>query len=71
MTPEASSEWPALPTETEIYILPNGEIVVADLPVELAAQLTRLTRHEPQQESILLANNSDHVSDQQHPTHPV
>jgi hypothetical protein len=28
-----------LPTETEIYILPSGEIVVADLPVELAARL--------------------------------
>ena len=30
-----AEEWLALPTETEIYILPNGEIVVADLPVEL------------------------------------
>lgn len=31
--PEA---WPALPTETEIYILPDGRVVIADLPVELA-----------------------------------
>ncbi len=30
------SFWPLLPTETEIYILPNGEVVFADLPVELA-----------------------------------
>jgi len=29
-------EWPALPVETEIYIMPDGRVVVADLPVELA-----------------------------------
>ena len=34
--------WSALPTETEIYILPNGEIVVADLPAELAASMAQL-----------------------------
>jgi len=28
--------WPALPTETDIYILPDGRVVIADLPVELA-----------------------------------
>jgi hypothetical protein len=44
---EAEEDWPELPTETEIYILPNGEIVVADLPAELAAQLAQLTQlHE-------------------------
>jgi hypothetical protein len=42
MTSEAES-WPSLPTETEIYILPSGEIVVADLPAELAAQIDQLT----------------------------
>jgi hypothetical protein len=31
-----------LPTETEIYILPGGEIIVADLPIELAARLEQL-----------------------------
>ena len=41
---DENSIWPALPTETEIYILPNGEIVVADLPAELAASLSELTR---------------------------
>ena len=35
-------EWPALPTETEIYILPDGEIVVADLPVELIDLIEQL-----------------------------
>ncbi|MEX1019885.1 MAG: hypothetical protein WDZ49_09520 [Litorilinea sp.] len=30
----------ALPTETEIYILPGGEIVIADLPAELAGLLS-------------------------------
>ncbi len=67
MTPETASEWPSLPSETEIYILPNGEIVVADLPAELAAQLAQLTQFEP----LAQANNSDYVSDQQHPTHPA
>lgn len=28
--------WPALPTETDIYILPDGRVVIADLPAELA-----------------------------------
>ena len=40
---EADTSWPSLPTETEIYILPNGEIVVADLPVEIAVSLAALT----------------------------
>lgn len=34
--PSAPMEWPALPTETEIYILPDGRVVIADLPAELA-----------------------------------
>jgi len=32
----APDAFPALPTETEIYILPDGRVIVADLPVELA-----------------------------------
>ena len=31
-----------LPVETEIYILPSGEVVIADLPAELAPLLTTL-----------------------------
>lgn len=38
----ATPEWPALPTETEIYILPSGEVVVADLPAELAGLVEQL-----------------------------
>ncbi len=34
--PVAGVAWPV---ETEIYILPDGDIVVADLPQELAARL--------------------------------
>lgn len=30
------------PTETEIYILPNGRVVVADLPSELSALVERV-----------------------------
>ena len=32
-----TADWPLLPTETEIYILPDGRVVIADLPAELAA----------------------------------
>lgn len=64
--PEPESAWPALPTETEIYILPNGEIVVADLPAELAAHIAQLMRTE----ASLTTTNSDYVADQQHPTQP-
>ena len=72
MTPEADSVWAALPTETEIYILPDGEIVVADLPAELAAQLAQLTQTDPIEiDPIELAKHSDYVSDQQHPTQPL
>ncbi len=35
--PPPAEAWPALPVETEIYILPDGRVVVADLPAELAA----------------------------------
>jgi len=39
--------WPALPTETEIYILPDGRVVIADLPAELASLLSALGAAEP------------------------
>ena len=32
------------PAETEIYILPDGQVIVADLPVELLASLVGLTK---------------------------
>jgi hypothetical protein len=41
-TGAAPGEWPALPTETEIYILPNGRVVIADLPAELTSLATAL-----------------------------
>jgi len=42
-----------LPTETEIYILPDGRVVIADLPAELAPLLAALGAAEP---CALLAN---------------
>ena len=30
-----TAAWAQLPTETDIYILPDGRVVIADLPVEL------------------------------------
>jgi hypothetical protein len=36
------SDWLALPVETEIYLLPDGRVVVADLPAELVPLLEQL-----------------------------
>lgn len=36
------NDWPALPIETDIYILPDGRIVIADLPAELTHLLPKL-----------------------------
>lgn len=41
-TPADPGAWPVLPTETEIYILPDGRVIVADLPAELVPMLTEL-----------------------------
>ena len=38
----AGPAWPLLPVETEIYILPDGRVIVADLPAELASLLAAL-----------------------------
>jgi hypothetical protein len=35
------------PTETEIYILPDGRVIVADLPAELAPLVEQLGEAEP------------------------
>lgn len=48
---ESADDFPLLPTETEIYILPDGRVVVADLPVELAAILSSLGVTEPSEVS--------------------
>lgn len=37
----------ALPVETDIYILPDGSVVVADLPAELAPLVAQLGAPEP------------------------
>jgi hypothetical protein len=76
---DPDTSWPALPTETEIYILPNGEIVVADLPGELAAHLATLL---PQNVGIAVEDSQfihvpfthvpfTHDDEQQHPTDPA
>jgi hypothetical protein len=41
---EKNTSWPALPTETEIYLLPDGRVVIADLPAELASLIEQLGR---------------------------
>ncbi len=43
---EAATAWPLLPTETEIYILPDGRVVIADMPAELATLLAQLGKLE-------------------------
>ncbi|HRA65984.1 MAG: hypothetical protein WAU00_13905 [Caldilinea sp.] len=48
LAPETVSPAGALfPVETDIYILPDGRVVVADLPAELADRLARLGHVEP------------------------
>lgn len=47
MADAAAPGWPPLPTETEIYILPDGRVVIADLPAELAAMAAQLGTAEP------------------------
>ncbi|GIV75112.1 MULTISPECIES: hypothetical protein [Caldilinea] len=37
----------ALPIETDIYILPDGRVVIADLPAELLEATSRLGQTEP------------------------
>ena len=41
------ADWPAMPTETEIYILPDGRVVVADMPMELAEAMMLLGDMQP------------------------
>lgn len=46
-SPQAqAAAWPLLPTETEIYILPDGRVVIADMPAELATLLAQLGKLE-------------------------
>lgn len=40
-------DWPLMPTETEIYLLPDGRVIFADLPVELSDLATTLGDAEP------------------------
>ena len=76
---ETDATWPTLPTETEIYILPTGEIVVADLPAELAARLSTLLPHfvgQSVEDSHLTHVPFTHDPfiydhEQQHPTDPT
>ncbi len=41
--------WPQLPNETEIYILPDGQIIIADLPAELMSLAAELGHIQPNQ----------------------
>ena len=43
----ADDVWAALPTETDIYLLPDGRVVIADLPAELTDLAHALGRAEP------------------------
>ncbi len=44
---EETGGWLPFPTETEIYILPNGQVVFADLPAELADLVAQLGGVQP------------------------
>lgn len=45
--PDPAVDWPLMPTETEIYILPDGQVVIADLPAELSDFVDLLGDVEP------------------------
>lgn len=49
--PKSESGPLPMPVETEIYILPNGEIVVADLPAELVSLIAARSPGTPDGES--------------------
>lgn len=55
-TPNAGP--PHFPTETEIYILPDGRVVIADLPAELADLVADLGESEP---CAVVSGNEDSV----------
>jgi hypothetical protein len=59
--PASDEYWPRLPTETEIYILPSGEIVVADMPAELAAQIARLASLQTLDQRTKPFDDDDHA----------
>lgn len=44
---EVAGDWAALPTETDIYLLPDGRVVIADMPAELSALALALGPAEP------------------------
>ncbi len=58
----ADTSWPAMPTETEIYILPDGQIVIADLPAELASILAELGEAEPYTLPAAAASSNDEAA---------
>ncbi len=45
-----SAAWPQLPNETEIYILPDGQVIIADLPGELMGLAANLGQVQSGQE---------------------
>ena len=47
VAPAASATWPQLPNETEIYILPDGQVIIADLPAELMGLAAELGQVQP------------------------
>jgi hypothetical protein len=44
---DAAGDWAPLPTETDIYLLPDGRVVIADMPAELSALALALGPAEP------------------------
>jgi len=59
MIPDSDDTMPSMPTETEIYILPNGEIIVADLPAELATQIAQFLHLESIEQGSTPTDDAD------------
>ena len=60
---------PSFPVETEIYLLPTGEVIVADLPAELLAMTRNLgAQAAPGPAALKAAQTSDPAPAQIPPT---
>ena len=52
-----SMDDPLFPTETEIYLLPSGDVIVADLPAELDAAISTLGERLPDEREAFLVTD--------------
>lgn len=67
---EDPGAWPVLPTETEIYLLPDGQVVIADLPAELSHLAAVLGGIHPTDEAAAIESDADKSTSASNPIPP-